>query len=104
MRADADHFNASIGSVAPDCFEHQEELLRKHGATSLVVDLRNIHPRRVRRYSNRNRLKEGVPGDPANCRHGANLECGRMPALSGLLTIRWVRDPAHIPLRSSTTL
>ena len=44
MRADADHFNASIESVAPDCFEHQEELLRKHGATSLVVDLRNIHP------------------------------------------------------------
>ena len=43
MRADADHFNASIGSVAPDCFEHQEELLRKHGATSLVVDLRNIY-------------------------------------------------------------
>jgi len=44
MRGDADHFNASIESVAPDCFEHQEELLRKHGATSLVVDLRNIHP------------------------------------------------------------
>ena len=41
MRGDADHFSASIGSVAPDCFEHQEELLRKHGATSLVVDLRN---------------------------------------------------------------
>jgi hypothetical protein len=38
MRGDADHFNASIGSVAPDCFEHQEELLRKDGATSLVVD------------------------------------------------------------------
>ena len=31
-------------ALAPDCFEHQEELLRKHGATSLVVDLRNIHP------------------------------------------------------------
>ena len=39
MRGDADHLNASIGSVAPDCFEHQEELIGKHGAISLVVEL-----------------------------------------------------------------
>ena len=39
MRGDADHFNASIGNVAPDCFEHQEELIGKHGAISLVVEL-----------------------------------------------------------------
>jgi hypothetical protein len=68
MRGDADHFSASIGSVAPDCFEHQEELLRKHGATSLVVDLRNIHPRRVRRYSNRIRSYRGQ--SPASCGWG----------------------------------
>jgi hypothetical protein len=32
----ADHFNAPIGSDAPERFQNQEELLRKHGITSLV--------------------------------------------------------------------
>ena len=33
----ADHFNAPIGSVALERFQNQEELLRKHGITSLVM-------------------------------------------------------------------
>lgn len=34
MRRGANHLNASIRNKAPECFQHQEEFLRKHGGTS----------------------------------------------------------------------
>ena len=102
MRGDADHLNASIGSglliVSSTRKNFSASTARPHwwliyetytpaACADTAIELGAIAASR-RRSSTVNRLKGGVPGDPANCRHGANLECGRMPAntIAGLVS------------------
>jgi hypothetical protein len=58
----ADHLNASIGSVASERFQNQEEFLRKHRGLPLVVDWRNrIAPPVEDRYNLREKRSPTLP-------------------------------------------